>query len=47
MDGSDFNIVEIGPAGEAVISDGERTAAYVPLEGSPLTGPNIRSGRNR
>jgi len=42
MDGSDLIIVDVRPSGAVIITDKERAAAYVPLEGDPLKGTSVK-----
>jgi hypothetical protein len=42
MDGDDLSIIDVIQNGSVIVSDGERTAAYVPHDGDPLKGPDIR-----
>jgi hypothetical protein len=40
-EGENLTIMEIRPTGHVIITDGERSAAYEPREGSPLEGKNL------
>jgi len=42
MEGDDLIVVEVRPSGAVIITDKERAAAYVPLEGEPLKGSFVK-----